>query len=52
MKHAINYDYPFNIVKYTTKQVLSSLQNSDLGTSFLNTATMEDPFKVFGQGDR
>ena len=52
MEHAINYDYPFNIVKYTTQQLLGSLQNSELGTNFLNTATMEDVCNVFGHGER
>ena len=52
MEHAINYDYPFNIVKYTTQQLLGSLQNSEMGTNFLNTATMEDVCNVFGHGEK
>ena len=50
MNHAINFDYPFNIAKYCVQQLLGSLQDSELGRSFLNTATMEDLSNVFGKG--
>ena len=51
-RHAITFEYPLNIVKYNTQQLLGSLLNSELGTNFLNTATMEDICNVFGLVDR
>ena len=50
MGYAIEYDYPFNIAKYCVQQLLGSLQDSELGRNFLNTATMEDLCNVFGHG--
>ena len=46
-RHAITLDYPLNIVKYNTQQLLNSLLNSELGTNFLNTAIIEDICNVF-----
>merc|ERR1719431_232190 len=46
--YAIEYDYPFNIVKYCVQQLLGSLQESELGRKFLNCATMGDLCEVFG----
>ena len=46
--YAIEYDYPFNIVKYCVQQLLGSLQESELGRNFLNCATMGDLCEVFG----
>jgi len=48
--YAIEYDYPFNIVKYCVQQLLGSLQESDLGRRFLTCATMGDLCQVFGFG--
>jgi len=48
--YAIEYDYPFNIVKYCVQQLLGSLQESELGRRFLNCATMGDLCDVFGLG--
>lgn len=46
--YAIEFDYPFNIVKYCVQQLLGSMQESDLGRKFLNCATMGDLCEVFG----
>ena len=51
-RHVITFDYPLNIVKYNTQQLLGSLLNSELGTNFLNTVIMEDICNVFSQVDR
>ena len=48
--YAIEFDYPFNIVKYCVQQLLGSLQESELGRNFLNCATMGDLCEVFGLG--
>ena len=50
-KYAIEYDYPFNIVKYCLQQLLGSLQDSELGRNFLNSATMGDLCRVFGYSE-
>lgn len=50
--YAIEYDYPFNIAKYCVQQLLGSLQESELGRNFLNSATMDDLCSVFGHGDK
>ena len=50
LDYAIQYDYPFNIVKYCVQQLLGSMQDSDLGRNFLNSATMQDLCNVFDQG--
>lgn len=44
---AIDYDYPFNIVKYCVQQLMGSMQESELGRRFLNCATMGDLCEVF-----
>ena len=49
---AIEFDYPFNIAKYCVQQLLGSLQDSELGRNFLNSATMEDLCSVFGAADK
>ena len=49
---AIQYDYPFNIAKYCVQQLLGSLQTSELGRNFLDSATMEDLCTVFGMADK
>merc|ERR1719228_1112818 len=51
-KYAIEYDYPFNIVKYCLQQLLGSLQDSELGRNFLNSATMLDLCAVFGLAEK
>ena len=50
LDYAIHYDYPFNIVKYCVQQLLGSMQDSDLGRNFLNSATMQDLCNVFDHG--
>ena len=50
MELAIEFDYPFNIAKYCVQQLLGSMQDSELGRTFLNSATMEDLCMVFGLG--
>jgi len=50
--YAIEFDYPFNIVKYCVQQLLGSMQESDLGRKFLNCATMGDLCEVFGHSQR
>ena len=52
MGYAIQYDYPFNIAKYCVQQLLGSLQTSELGRKFLDSATMEDLCDVFGLADK
>lgn len=48
--YAIEFDYPFNIVKYCVQQLMGSMQDSDLGRRFLTCATMGDLCEVFGLG--
>jgi len=50
--YAIEFDYPFNIVKYCVQQLLGSMQESDLGRKFLNCATMGDLCDVFGHSQK
>ena len=45
--YAIEYDYPFNIVKFCLQQLLGSLHDSELGRNFLNNATIRDLCLVF-----
>ena len=49
---AIQYDYPFNIAKYCVQQLLGSLQTSELGRNFLDSATMQDLCTVFELRDK
>jgi len=49
--YAIEYDYPFNIVKYCVQQLLGSMQESELGRKFLNSATLSDLCEVFNLGE-
>merc|ERR1712098_1002576 len=51
-EYSIEYDYPFNIVKYCVQQLLGSMQESELGRNFLNCATMGDLCEVFGHGEK
>lgn len=51
-EYSIQYDYPFNIVKYCVQQLLGSMQESELGRNFLNCATMGDLCDVFGVAEQ
>jgi len=44
---AIQYDYPFLIVKYCVQQMMGSMQDSAMGRLFLESATMADLCRVF-----
>ena len=49
LDYAIHYDYTFVVCKYTTQQILGSLQASEMGERFLASATMRDLCAVFGR---
>ena len=48
---AIQFDYPYNIVKYCLQQLLGSLQDSELGRNFLNCSTLGDLASWGGLGE-
>ena len=47
----LHYDYTYTVVKYTTQQILGSMQESQLGKKFLASSTMADLCQVFGRED-
>lgn len=47
LDYALEYDYPFTIVKYNVQNILGSHQESELGKRFLASSTMHDLCKVF-----